>query len=69
MSLVSVSDFISFYILLELVSLTFYILVLAKLHNKYTVEAATKYFILGSFASGILIYGVSLIYGITGTTN
>jgi NADH-quinone oxidoreductase subunit N len=62
-------DLIVLYISLELMALTFYVLVAFTKREKRTNEAAMKYFLLGAFSSGILLYGISLIYGITGSTN
>lgn len=64
-----VIDFISFYLLLEIQSLGFYILTAFSNKNQYSVESSLKYFILSSFASVILLFGYSLIYGITGIFN
>src|SRR5689334_7471838 len=62
-------DLISLYISLELMALTFYVLVAFTKREKRSNEAAMKYFLLGAFSSGILLYGMSLIYGIAGSTN
>ncbi len=62
-------DLISLYISLELMALTFYVLVAFTKRQKRSNEAAMKYFLLGAFSSGILLYGMSLIYGIAGSTN
>lgn len=62
-------DLISLYISLELMALTFYILVAFTKREKRSNEAAMKYFLLGAFSSGILLYGMSMIYGIAGSTN
>jgi NADH-quinone oxidoreductase subunit N len=62
-------DLISLYISLELMALTFYVLVAFTKREKKSNEAAMKYFLLGAFSSGILLYGMSLIYGISGSTN
>ena len=62
-------DLISLYISLELMALTFYVLVAFTKREKKSNEAAMKYFLLGAFSSGILLYGMSLIYGIAGSTN
>ena len=62
-------DLISLYISLELMALTFYVLVAFTKRQKKSNEAAMKYFLLGAFSSGILLYGMSLIYGIAGSTN
>lgn len=62
-------DLILLYISLELMALTFYVLVAFTKREKRSNEAAMKYFLLGAFSSGILLYGISLIYGIAGSTN
>jgi NADH-quinone oxidoreductase subunit N len=62
-------DLILLYISLELMALTFYVLVAFTKREKRSNEAAMKYFLLGAFSSGILLYGMSLIYGIAGSTN
>ncbi len=62
-------DLISLYISLELMALTFYVLVAFTKRVKRSNEAAMKYFLLGAFSSGILLYGMSLVYGIAGSTN
>ena len=62
-------DLIVLYISLELMALTFYVLVAFTKREKRSNEAAMKYFLLGAFSSGILLYGMSLLYGITGSTN
>jgi NADH-quinone oxidoreductase subunit N len=62
-------DLISLYISIELMALTFYVLVAFTKREKKSNEAAMKYFLLGAFSSGILLYGMSLIYGIAGSTN
>lgn len=67
--MVSASDMLTFYMGLEMQSLAAYVLAAAKKGDKRTSEAGIKYFILGALASGILLYGISLIYGYTGATN
>lgn len=62
-------DLISLYISLELMALTFYVLVAFTKREKRSNEAAMKYFLLGAFSSGILLYGMSMLYGIAGSTN
>ena len=62
-------DLISLYISLELMALTFYVLVAFTKRQKRSNEAAMKYFLLGAFSSGILLYGMSLLYGVAGSTN
>src|SRR6195256_2412018 len=62
-------DLITLYVSLELMALTFYVLVAFTKREKRSNEAAMKYFLLGAFSSGILLYGMSLLYGIAGSTN
>jgi len=62
-------DLITLYIALELMALTFYVLVAFTKREKRSNEAAMKYFLLGAFSSGILLYGMSLLYGVAGSTN
>ena len=50
-------------------ALTFYVLVAFTKREKRSNEAAMKYFLLGAFSSGVLLYGMSLLYGIAGSTN
>jgi len=66
--LVTVEEIFAFYLILEFQSICLYILASLK-KNKYSIEAALKYFILGSFASIILLLGFSFIYGVSGLTN
>ena len=62
-------DFISLYLALELQSLCFYVLAAWKRTSEFSTEAGLKYFLLGAFSSGILLFGCSIIYGFTGITN
>jgi NADH-quinone oxidoreductase subunit N len=62
-------DLISLYIALELMAVTFYVLVAFTKRQRRSNEAGMKYFLLGAFSSGILLYGMSLLYGVTGSTN
>src|SRR5436309_6848673 len=62
-------DLILLYIALELMAVTFYVLVAFTKRQRRSNEAGMKYFLLGAFSSGILLYGMSLLYGITGSTN
>jgi NADH-quinone oxidoreductase subunit N len=62
-------DLISLYISLELMAVTFYVLVAFTKRDRRSNEAGMKYFLLGAFSSGILIYGMSLLYGVAGSTN
>lgn len=67
--LISCNDFLNLYLIIELQTLIFYILAAFKQNSILSIEAALKYFILGTFSSAILLYGVSFIYGYTGTLN
>ncbi|KAL6766037.1 nad2 (mitochondrion) [Auxenochlorella protothecoides x Auxenochlorella symbiontica] len=64
--LTSSADFISLYLAIELQSLSFYVLAALKRNSEFATEAGLKYFLLGAFSSGLLIFGCSLIYGYTG---
>jgi NADH:ubiquinone oxidoreductase subunit 2 (subunit N) len=57
------------YIGIELLSLSFYLLTSLKIYSNFSTEAGLKYFILGAFSSGLLLYGSSLIYGSLGSIN
>jgi proton-translocating NADH-quinone oxidoreductase chain N len=67
--LVSSADFISMYLAIELQSLSFYVIAAIKRNSEFSTEAGLKYFLLGAFSSGLLLFGCSLIYGFTGVTN
>lgn len=67
--LISSNDLMSFYLSLELQSLSFYVLAAFKQVSIFSIEAGLKYFVLGSFSSGIFIFGSSLLYGIFGSYN
>ncbi len=69
MFLASGNDFLTIYIGLETMALSSYVLVGFSKFKRRSNEAALKYFLLGAFASGVLLYGISLIYGTTGTFN
>lgn len=69
LTLVSANDFISLYLSMELMSLSMYVLAAFNRENKLSSEAGLKYFILGAMSSGIMLYGISLIYGFTGSLN
>jgi len=62
-------DLLSLFISLELMAISVYILVGYFRRDKKSNEASMKYFLLGAFSSGVLLYGISLIYGLTGSTN
>ena len=67
--LISSADFISIYLAIELQSLCFYVMAGVKRENEFSTEAGLKYFLLGAFSSGILLFGLALQYGFTGTTH
>src|SRR4030067_2476894 len=69
MIMASSLDLIVLYLGIELMSLSTYILVGIIRHDTKSNEAAIKYFLLGGFSSAFLLYGASLIYGLTGTTD
>jgi NADH-quinone oxidoreductase subunit N len=66
--MVSATSLISLYVGLELTSLASYVLAAYRRTDERSAEAGLKYFVLGALASGILLYGISLLYGFTGTT-
>ena len=68
MLMVSASSFIALYMGLELQSLALYVLASFNRDSLRSTEAGLKYFVLGALSSGMLLYGISLIYGFTGTT-
>ncbi len=67
MVMISGNNFLSIYLGLELMSLALYALVALRRDNGKATEAAMKYFILGALASGFLLYGMSMLYGATGS--
>ncbi|MGF7148638.1 NADH-quinone oxidoreductase subunit N [Sphingomonas zeicaulis] len=67
--MVSASDLLTLYVGLELQSLAAYVLASFARTDTRSAEAGLKYFVLGSLASGILLYGISLTYGFTSTTS
>ena len=66
--MVSAADLLTLYVGLELQSLAAYVLASFMRRDTRSAEAGLKYFILGALASGILLYGISLLYGFSGTT-
>jgi NADH-quinone oxidoreductase subunit N len=66
--MVSAGDLLTLYVGLELQSLAAYVLASFQRTDTRSAEAGLKYFVLGALASGILLYGISLLYGFTGTT-
>jgi NADH-quinone oxidoreductase subunit N len=67
--MVSATSLVALYVGLELNSLASYVLASYRRTDERSAEAGLKYFVLGALASGILLYGISLLYGFTGTTN
>jgi len=67
MIMISGSHFLTIYLGVELMSLSLYALVALRRDNHKATEAAMKYFVLGALASGFLLYGMSMLYGATGT--
>ncbi|HTS00138.1 MAG TPA: NADH-quinone oxidoreductase subunit N [Bacteroidota bacterium] len=64
----SAGDLVVFFLGLELMSVSFYVLAGIARGKSVSNEAALKYFLLGAFATGFLLYGIALVYGATGTT-
>ena len=67
MVMISANHFLVLYVGLELLSLSLYALVAFQRESAVATEAGMKYFVLGALASGLLLYGMSLVYGLTGT--
>jgi len=67
--MVSATSLVTLYVGLELQSLSAYVLASYRRTDERSAEAGLKYFVLGALASGILLYGISLLYGFTGTMN
>src|SRR3990170_3439301 len=65
MAMVSASHFLTLYLGLELLSLSLYAMVAFQRDSDQATEAAMKYFVLGAIASGMLLYGMSMLYGVT----
>lgn len=68
MVMVSGADLLTIYLGTELMSLSLYVMAGLKRAESRSLEASAKYFVLGAFSSGILLYGISLLYGSAGTT-
>ncbi|KAF4515881.1 hypothetical protein B566_EDAN000116 [Ephemera danica] len=68
MVMVSGTDLLTIYLGTELMSLSLYVMAGLKRAEAKSLEASAKYFVLGAFSSGILLYGISLLYGAAGTT-
>lgn len=69
MLMISANDLMSLYMSIELQSLPLYVLAASRRESVRSTEAGLKYFILGALSSGMLLYGASLVYGFTGSTN
>ena len=67
MVMISASNFLTLYLGLELMSLSLYAMVALQRDSSVATEAAMKYFVLGALASGLLLYGMSMLYGATGS--
>ncbi|HEX9810707.1 MAG TPA: NADH-quinone oxidoreductase subunit NuoN [Burkholderiales bacterium] len=67
MVMVSASHFLTLYLGLELLSLSLYAMIALQRDSSTATEAAMKYFVLGAMASGMLLYGMSMLYGVTGS--
>lgn len=65
--MVSAGHFLTAYLGLELLSLSLYAMIALRRDSAGAAEAALKYFVLGALASGLLLYGISMVYGATGT--
>lgn len=69
MLMISAADLLALYMALEMTSLSLYVLASFTRDNSKSSEAGLKYFVLGALASGMMLYGMSLIYGFAGTVN
>ena len=69
MWIASAIDFVMIFVSIELVSISFYVLVSFTRRNPATLEAGVKYLILSAVATGFLVYGITWIFGVTGETN
>src|SRR5213080_805700 len=69
MYLVSAIDFVFIFVALELVTVSFYVLVSFTRRNPATLEAGVKYLVLSALSSAFLVYGIAWIFGVTGQTN
>ena len=65
----SAIDFVMIFVSLELVTVSFYVLVGFTRRNPLTLEAGVKYLILSAVSTGFLVYGIAWIFGVTGETN
>lgn len=67
--ILQVYDLLTMYLVVELQSLSFYVLASFKRSSEFSTEAGLKYFVLGAFSSAFLLFGSSILYGVTGLTN
>ncbi len=67
--MISANDLIALYVGLELQSLALYVIAAFRRNSALSAEAGLKYFVLGALSSGMLLYGASLVYGFTGSTD
>lgn len=65
----SANDLLVFYLALEISTIPLYILVSSKTRSNFSTEAGLKYFIMGSFSSGLILFGFSYLYGFSGLTS
>ena len=69
MLMVSANDFLGLYLAIELQSLSHYVIATFQKDSARSAESGLKYFVLGALSSGLMLYGISLIYGFVGSTN
>ena len=69
MLMVSANDFLGLYLAIELQSLSLYVIAAFQRDSARSGEAGLKYFVLGALSSGLMLFGISLIYGFSGSTN
>ena len=67
--LCSSNDLLTAYLAMELQSVAFYLMAAFKKNSNYSIESGLKYFIVGSFASSLFLFGSSFIYGCVGSLN
>jgi len=67
--LLASNDLLTFYLSIEFQSLSLYVLAALPRHSEFSTEAGLKYFLLGAFSSGLLLFASSIIYGISGQTS
>lgn len=69
MWMVTAADFIMIFVALELVTISFYVLVASMRKNSASLEAGVKYLILGALSTGFIVYGITWLFGVTGETS